>query len=271
MSVKCKNCGTMLPDSTFFCTECGTKIETSDKSRVCAKCGAKLREGAIFCVECGTKIGSTNIDNKEGVNQSCNTIVTPKYKKKYWGISLFILLAIVFSSILLFNFDEDESYNNSHNENEMIEQENGDEKLRISRYTEREEAENRLYFIQHSQHLRKEYFTLYALYTDYVFGNGDFSLIAKDVCSPELLKQLRDGYEYDCDNNDCYAVWLFRTNNQDGLSDVCELKNIKIDKGNWYKIDYIDMGHEGTTYIELSVDENWDVKMTGLRPDTSYK
>ena len=83
MSVKCKNCGTMLPDSTFFCTECGTKIETSDKSRVCAKCGAKLREGAIFCVECGTKIGSTNIDNKEGVNQSCNTIVTPKYKKKY--------------------------------------------------------------------------------------------------------------------------------------------------------------------------------------------
>ena len=43
------------------------------------------------------------------------------------------------------------------------------------------------------------------------------------------------------------------------------------DKNVEQKVNYIDMGHEGTTYIELSVDENWNVIMTGLRPDASYK
>lgn len=56
MGVKCNNCGTIVPDTTNFCTECGTKIDRCETKSVCIHCGAELREGANFCVECGTKI-----------------------------------------------------------------------------------------------------------------------------------------------------------------------------------------------------------------------
>lgn len=95
-------------------------------------------------------------------------------------------------------------------------------------------------------------------------------MIARNVCTPKLLQKLKDAYEYDCEDGECYATWLFKTNNQDGLSDVCEVKNISLEDDNWYKIEYVDMGNEGTTFVRLEIDNNWNVKMDELRLDTSY-
>lgn len=193
-------------------------------------------------------------------------------KAKYWGkLTLIIivpLLLLVVGIVKYNEYREEESYQTYTVE--PASQENVDRSNEYSPYTEREEAENRLYGIMHNQHLRKEYFTLYALYTDYVFGDKDFSLIARNVCTPKLLQKLKDAYEYDCEDGECYATWLFKTNNQDGLSDVCEVKNISLEDDNWYKIEYVDMGNEGTTFVRLEIDNNWNVKMDELRLDTSY-
>ena len=266
MAIKCNNCGTMLPDTVNFCTECGTKLDKVEETKsTCSNCGSELREGANFCVECGSV--QTQENNIDGEVSDSYITANVNVKKKNWiNILLIVVITLVVSIFCYNKFIENEAYE----EDVAMSEETVNNTKEYSRYTEREEAENRLYWIMNSQHLRKEYFTLYTLYTDYIFGSGDFSLIARKVCSPELLKQLRDEYEYDCEDNECYAVWLFRTNSQDGTN-VTELKSIERTEADWYKVNYIDMGHEGTTYIELSVDENWNVIMTGLRPDASYK
>ena len=88
-------------------------------------------------------------------------------------------------------------------------------------------------------------------YNDYVFGNKDFSNIAQTTCTPRLLQQLKDAYEYECESGDCYAMWLFRSGNQDGVSDVSKVTNVTNEGDGWFKISYIDMGIEGATYIRL--------------------
>ena len=71
MAIKCNNCGTMLPDTVNFCTECGTKLDKVEETKsTCSNCGAELREGANFCVECGTPIESSVQSEEPKTNDS---------------------------------------------------------------------------------------------------------------------------------------------------------------------------------------------------------
>ena len=90
-------------------------------------------------------------------------------------------------------------------------------------------------------------------YNDYVFGNKDFSNIAHTICTPKLIQFLKDAYnqEYECLDGECYAMWLFRTGNPDGISNVSKVTNIELEGVGWVKVSYIDMGIEGVTYIKL--------------------
>lgn len=106
------------------------------------------------------------------------------------------------------------------------------------------------------------------LYTNYVFGNEDFSQIAKDICSPKLLKILKDEYEYDCEDGECYAVWIFRTTAQDG-TDVNEVKNITSKGNGWYEVSYIDMGNEGMTSIKF-IEADGKMIMDEIKKDKSF-
>lgn len=49
--VKCYKCGSNVPNTSKFCPECGTNLE----SRIC-ECGNKLLPDAKFCPECGKKV-----------------------------------------------------------------------------------------------------------------------------------------------------------------------------------------------------------------------
>lgn len=106
------------------------------------------------------------------------------------------------------------------------------------------------------------------LYTNYVFGNKDFSQIAKDVCSPKLLKILKDEYEYDCEDGECYAVWIFRTSAQDG-TDVNKIKSITPKGNGWYDVSYIDMGYEGLTSVKF-VKANGKMIIDEIKMDKSH-
>ena len=49
--VVCKNCQTLNPKGTKFCTNCGAKLTTQ-----CPSCGAELQGNAKFCPECGNPV-----------------------------------------------------------------------------------------------------------------------------------------------------------------------------------------------------------------------
>ena len=50
----CSNCGAPLEDGAQFCTECGTKVTSSQK--ICPHCGAVTDDDSLFCSECGAQL-----------------------------------------------------------------------------------------------------------------------------------------------------------------------------------------------------------------------
>ena len=55
----CPNCGSEMPKSTRFCSECGTLIQLeADQESICKRCGEPLTEGAKFCTKCGQSVAA---------------------------------------------------------------------------------------------------------------------------------------------------------------------------------------------------------------------
>ena len=93
-------------------------------------------------------------------------------------------------------------------------------------------------------------------YQKYVFENGDFRSIASNICTPKLLKYLRDVYDYECLDDDCgegYALWKFRLDNQDGPSNENRLISVETtdNRPDWYTVKYLDLGLEGITMVKI--------------------
>lgn len=104
-------------------------------------------------------------------------------------------------------------------------------------------------------------------YTECVFGvNPECRKILVENSSERLLKCLRDGYGYDCEDDNCYAIWLFRTGFQDSdyrAVDTTGVKEVVNLKGGYYLVRYFDMGWKGATRIRF-VEENGKLVMDEL-------
>ena len=72
--------------------------------------------------------------------------------------------------------------------------------------------------------------------------------------SANALKKLKDSYDFDCEDNNCYAFYELRTQEQDskpgttGESEIINIENIGDD---WYVVKYSDMGWTGMTRIKI--------------------
>ena len=137
MAIKCNNCGTMLPDTVNFCTECGTKLDKVEETKsTCSNCGSELREGANFCVECGSV--QTQENNIDGEVSDSYIAANVKVKKKNWiNILLIVVITLVVSVFCYNKFIENEAYE----EDVAMSEETVNNTKEYSRYTEREEAE----------------------------------------------------------------------------------------------------------------------------------
>ena len=104
-------------------------------------------------------------------------------------------------------------------------------------------------------------------YTECVFGvNPECHKILVENSSERLLKCLRDGYGYDCEDDNCYAIWLFRTGFQDSdyrAVDTTGVKEVVNLNGGCYLVRYFDMGWKGATRIRF-VEENGKLVMDEL-------
>lgn len=101
------------------------------------------------------------------------------------------------------------------------------------------------------------------MYENHLYLEYDF---LEEHCSKDLLKYLKDQYEYDGEG---YAIWLFRTSSQDGKPGVenAEDKVLSItrDDEGWYHYTFIDAGWHGENKIKAHVVENTKVMMDDLK------
>ena len=70
----------------------------------------------------------------------------------------------------------------------------------------------------------------------------------KKHCSKQVLKRLRNDYEYD---DGGLATWDFRGNNQDGPSNRHEIISVEPQGDNWYLYKFYDMGTKGSHKIRV--------------------
>ncbi len=85
------------------------------------------------------------------------------------------------------------------------------------------------------------------LYEDYGF--------LRSHCTPELLKKLRNAYPYDSEG-EAYAVWLFRSGFQDGVSDEYRIIDVVMKDSETCTYHAIDMGHEFTRTLKFTTEGN---------------
>lgn len=90
------------------------------------------------------------------------------------------------------------------------------------------------------------------LYSKYVFNYGDdFPIYASQHCSRSLIQRLKEECYFDSGDDDCYAVWLFRTGNDDGDSDENRILSIERIDSDWYMVEFIDMGIYGYKFLKI--------------------
>lgn len=107
------------------------------------------------------------------------------------------------------------------------------------------------------------------IYENYIFGNQDFGSIAPNICSERILQRLKEAFDYDCEDGECYAVWLFRTNYQDGPNNINIVNDIIAKDNGWFDVYYTDMGHNGKTSFKLQkVDD--EIKIDEIFLDKTY-
>lgn len=70
-------------------------------------------------------------------------------------------------------------------------------------------------------------------------------------CSSKMLSILRDEYDLDCEEGNCYGVWLFRSGAQDGPNDRTEIISVKPLGNHWYRYDFYDMGNRANNTIKV--------------------
>ncbi len=95
------------------------------------------------------------------------------------------------------------------------------------------------------------------VYAKFVFASDTDSEVyahPERYFTSNALKMLKDSYEFDCEDNNCYAFYELRTKEQDskpgttGESDIINIERIGDD---WYVVKYSDMGWSGMTRIKI--------------------
>ncbi len=90
--MRCKYCGTELPNGTDFCTNCGKDLSKLNK---CFKCGEIIDDDTTFCPHCGVE---QPIYDEGGSS-----------KKWIWGVAVLLLIAAVVGYYYVSNRQNNES------------------------------------------------------------------------------------------------------------------------------------------------------------------
>ena len=93
------------------------------------------------------------------------------------------------------------------------------------------------------------------VYDKFVFAKDSQGEVAPEsYFTDKALKKLQHDYEFDCDEDPCYAFYALRTGMQDskpGTDGASQISNIEPDREGWYVISYSDLGWDGKTRVRI--------------------
>lgn len=91
----------------------------------------------------------------------------------------------------------------------------------------------------------------------------DYGFLKKH-CTAKMLKFLRDNYDYDCLDDNCLAIWLFRSGNQDGINEKHGIISVTPQGDDWYLYTFYDMGYKASHTIKV-INDNGKMMIDGLK------
>ena len=91
----------------------------------------------------------------------------------------------------------------------------------------------------------------------------DYSFLRKH-CTAKMLKFLRDNYDYDCEDGNCLAIWMFRSDNQDGINEKYGVISVIPQGDDWYQYTFYDMGYKAARTIKV-INDNGKMMIDGLK------
>lgn len=230
-----------------------TVSEQSFKS--CPHCGAKLESDSIFCGECGKRLdGAVQVTEPKPIKQETtpieeveNNVIPEEYEEQPSSLKQYlpyIIGGLVVLALIIGYF----TWNNSKNEgySQQIEAVDSLQTDSISTDTELSPEEETQARIQYIEDFYKN------------LGSGDWDAFIRNNVNAHVHRILNQEYDYDCDNDDCLAVWLFT---HEAGSDTGELlsRNIKAQDIDNYLVE------NKYEYGE------YDVLLTLVKVDDSYK
>lgn len=205
-------------------------------NKYCSKCGAELQEGTKFCPKCGAPVLDVTTSNATGDSRE------NKRKALFVLIGvLFILFFIIFGAIAYSEYSE-------YSEKKQIMVARKQALIEAAREDSEREAEAKAKEKEEKMNDEAIIKFITDMYNNTKYVDDSF---LESHCSEQMLKKLQEEYDYDCYEGNCYAVWLFRSGNQDGISDRNEIISVEALGGHWYRYDYYDMGYTGANKIKV--------------------
>lgn len=96
--------------------------------------------------------------------------------------------------------------------------------------------------------------TVYAKFVFAIDADPEVYAHPERFFTQNALKKLKDSYEFDCEDDNCYAFYELRTQEQDskpGTNEESEIIDIENLGDDWYVVKYYDMGWPGMTRIKI--------------------
>lgn len=187
---KCIHCGAQIADDSRICSECGKEI-------VCPHCGSSVGEGDACCQNCGKSLNEAPSSEP----------ITYAEKQPKSGFKKY--LPYIFGGILLLGiigyFSSKSSNNGSDNHSLVADSATvavTDSVTVAVAVADEDKEKNTEEEIQAKKHFIETF------YKGMENSNDNNAFVKKHV-TPKVLKILKDEYEYECDNGDCLATWLF--------------------------------------------------------------
>lgn len=94
-----------------------------------------------------------------------------------------------------------------------------------------------------------------AVYDRFIFATASAGDVAPETYFTEnALKKLQEDYDFDCEEEPCYAYYALRTAMQDSNPESdgsSKIYRIDPDEDGWFTVFYSDMGWPGTTRIRI--------------------
>lgn len=196
----CPNCGAQIADDSLFCTECGKQIP---QDNVCPHCGASVNDGDSFCQNCGKSI----LESK-----SESAIDEPIFNEEEKKSGFKKFLPYIIGAVIILGFIGYCSSNDSKKGNEIA----AADTLAVDSL-DCAAVEN----VNSEQEIlaKKEFLEKFYKEKSGKEQEEEYVYIKKNVTA-NGLQNLKDLYDFECDNGDCLATWVF---DYDEGSDIGDL------------------------------------------------